>query len=70
MMADFEDASRNAFLKVFPTATLRGCFFHYSQVSLKQVSGRGFKYHPTWVTFILVGWGNYPIFKLPDNFPF
>jgi len=33
LMIDFEQAVKNAFLIVFPNATVTGCHFHYAQVS-------------------------------------
>lgn len=32
VISDFEKAERNALRTVFPSATIIGCFFHYSQV--------------------------------------
>lgn len=41
IMTDFEKAAMNAFRKVFPQATQRGCFFHMSQCIWRKIQGCG-----------------------------
>ena len=39
--ADFETAIRNAIHTVFPTTTIRGCFFHYTQAIWRRTQAEG-----------------------------
>ena len=41
MMADFEKARRNALQQVFPTVTVRGFYFHYTQAIMKNLQKHG-----------------------------
>ena len=38
IMCDFEDALRNAIKNVFPTASLSGCYFHFTKALWKKIS--------------------------------
>lgn len=40
IMTDFERALINAFRSEFPTATHRGCFFHFRQANFKNIRGK------------------------------
>lgn len=41
MMFDFEVASRNALLRVFPDVDIKGCFFHLAQCVYRRVQDNG-----------------------------
>ncbi len=43
MMMDFGSAERNAFSRVFPTARVRGCTFHYGQALIRKIGEIGLK---------------------------
>lgn len=47
MMLDFELASRNAFLKVFPSSVVNSCLFHLGQANYRKLVDLGYKkqYH-------------------------
>ena len=38
---DFERASINAFQQCFPSATLKGCFFHFAQANWRKIQELG-----------------------------
>ena len=41
VVVDFEKASINAFLTVFPKVQVRGCFFHFAQANWRKVQELG-----------------------------
>ncbi|KAG8180604.1 hypothetical protein JTE90_018222 [Oedothorax gibbosus] len=41
ILLDFERAAMNAFLASFPTASVRGCFFHFSQAIWRKIQAIG-----------------------------
>ncbi|CAF1275205.1 unnamed protein product [Rotaria sp. Silwood1] len=41
ILIDFEKASFNAFSKNFPTASIKGCYFHFAQNIWRQIKKKG-----------------------------